>query len=938
MPGIRVRAGLATLLASTVIGVTTGAQQPSAEALLGGFRWRSIGPSTLGGRIDDVEAVRGNAAVVYAGSANGGVWKTENAGTTWRPVFDALPNLSIGDIAIAPSNPDIVWVGTGEANSRQSTTYGAGIFRSTDAGRTWEAMGLENSGAIGRILVHPRNPQVVFVAVTGDLFKPHPERGLFKTTDGGRTWTKSKFIDDHTGFIEVAMDPSNPDVLVAASYQRRRTAWGFNGGGPGSALWKTVDGGRSWSRIEGGGLPAYGNWGRVGLDFSRSNPNVLYAVIEPGPVPGGRGGGRGGAAAPGAPPDPARPGVWRSDDKGRTWRLMSNENGRPMYFSQVRVDPRDPNTIYVLQRSLSKSTDGGRTFTTLEEAMLRRIQNPGSPSVVPPFDKAPTDPFPPSHPDHHAMWINPDDPRHIWIGHDGGVDVSHDAGHSWRYVNWMVIGQFYEVDVDMREPYTVYGGAQDSGIWGIPSRVRNGGGITSEHVAEIALGDGYHVLSDPADWGTLYAQVSGNGGQHTWRYNLRTGEQKYVRPTPPRRAGAPAGQAVGIGPEGNIATPLPDGEVLRFNWNPAIALSPHNASTLYYGANRLFTSRDRGDTWTATADLTRNLDRDRRDIMGVPGSAPMASKNDGVAAWGTIVSVAESPVMPGVLWVGTDDGTLQVSRDGGASWTNVSSKLGEFPAPYYVESIEPSIAGAGTAYVAVDGHHSGDYRPYLFKTTDYGATWVDLSRNVPGRGHINVVREDRRNPDLVFVGTETGFYVSLDAGNSFTRLMNDLPATISDDVVIHPRDQDLVLATHGRSFYILDDITPLQQLTREVRGRTEHLFAPRPAVLWDHDRLAFHGGAEDMWRAKNPPDAILAYYLGSPSAGPVTVQVVDAAGAIVAEFNGSRAPGIHRIAWDLRRQGAAPARVDPGTYAVRLLANGRTMSTTLLVREDPNRR
>jgi photosystem II stability/assembly factor-like uncharacterized protein len=893
------------------------------------------------------------------GSANGGVWRSENAGTTWRPIFDAQPNLSIGDIAIAPSNPDIVWVGTGEANARQSTTYGAGVYKSTDAGKTWTLMGLENSGHIGRILIDPRNPQVVYVAAVGDLFKPNDERGLFKTDDGGRTWVKSRFIDTNTGFTELVMDPSNPDVLIAASYQRRRTVWGFNGGGPGSALWKTTDAGRTWSRIEGGGLPPYGNWGRVGLDFSRSNPNVLYAVIEPGPSPAGRGGrgavaadaagGRGGGggaggrgAAPNAPPDPTRPGVWRSDDKGRTWRQVSNENGRPMYFSQIRVDPKDPNTIYVLQRSLAKSTDGGRTYTTIPEAMLSRIQNPSAPSEVPPFTKATTDAFPPSHPDHHAMWINPDNPRHIWIGHDGGVDVSYDAGHSWRFVDNIPIGQFYEVAVDMREPYRVYGGAQDSGIWSVPSRVRNGGGITSEHVSEIALGDGYSVLVDPTDWATLYAQVSGNGGQHTWRYNLRTGEQKYVRPTPPRLSAQPGGRGggggtVALGANGNIATPLPPDEQLRFNWNPAIALSPHNPSTLYYGANRLFISRDRGDTWIATADLTRRLDRDTFEVMGVRGAAPMSSKNDGVAQWGTIVSIAESPLLPGVLWVGTDDGALQVSRDGGATWRNVADRVRAFPSPYYVEFIEASRSGAGTAYVAFDGHHSGDYKPYLFKTTDYGETWTDLSASVPGRGHINVVREDRFNPNLLFVGTETGFFVSLDGGRRFVPLMGNLPATIMDDVLIHPRDQDLVLGTHGRSFFILDDITPLQQLTSEVLSRSEHLFRPRPAVLWDHDRLEFHGGGEDVWRAPNAPDAIVAYYLRAPAQGPVSLQIVDATGTIVRELVGSPDAGLHRVTWDLRGGSGSAGRVEPGTYAVKLLANGRVAISSLAVRTDPNR-
>jgi photosystem II stability/assembly factor-like uncharacterized protein len=935
-------------------GGSLRAQNGAPAALLKSFSWRAIGPANLGGRVDDVEAVVSNPAIVYVGAATSGVWKTENNGITWTPVFDGQSNLSIGDIAIAPSNPNVVWVGTGEANTRQSTSYGGGIFKSTDAGKTWAFMGLGDSGHIGRILIDPRNPDIVYVAAAGDVFKAHPERGLYKTLDGGKTWTLSKSIDPDTGFIELAMDPSNPNVLVGASYQRRRTAWGFNGGGPGSALWKTTDAGKTWRKIEAGGLPPYGKWGRVGLDFSRSQPNTIFALIEPGPPPGqgGGGGGGGGEQDPNAPPDPNRPGLWRSDDKGTTWRLVSNENGRPMYFSQVRVDPKDPNTVYVLERSLARSIDGGKTFKIIAESLLARLQNPNRPSIVGPYERDLGGELPPSHPDHHAMWINPSNPRHIWLGHDGGVDVSYDAGRSWQYVNWMPMGQFYEVAVDTRQPYVVYGGAQDNGVWAVPSRVRNGGGITKEHAFELGAGDGYHVRVDPSDWAIVYASVSGGGGQHVWRHNLRTGEQKYIRPTPPRKAGAP-GQAVAVPPAGNILTPLPAGEVPRFNWSPAIILSPHNPSVVYMGANRLFKSYNRGDTWVATKDLSNNIDRNKLQIMGVAGSEPMSSKNDGVGTWGTIVSIAESPVMPGVLWVGTDDGALQVSRDDGATWMNVADNAATFPTPYYVEFIEASNHDAGTAYVAFDGHHSGDFRPHLFKTTDYGKTWASVASNLPARGHINVVKEDRINRNLLFVGTEFGFHISLDAGRTWTPFMNNLPATISDDVLVHPREQDLVLATHGRSFYIVDDITPLQQLSDEVLAKAEHLFRPRTAVLWDHDRQAWHGGGDEMWRGKNPPDAILSYYLRADASGDVRLQVLDASGAVVRELEGPSGAGIQRVAWDLRKPAPPPPAgrggggglggpalgdlIPAGDYTVRLSANGRTATVPFRVVNDPNR-
>lgn len=903
------------------------AQTADRDALLKDFVWRPIGPVNMGGRIDDVEAVESNPAVIYVGAATGGVWKTENNGTTWFPVFDAEPNLSVGDIAIAPSNPNVVWVGTGEANQRQSTSYGGGVFKSTDGGRTWTPVGLADSGTIGRIVIDPKNADVVYVAAAGDLFKAHPERGLYKTIDGGRTWTKSKFVDEDTGFIDVAMDPSNNQVLLAASYQRRRTAWGFNGGGPGSALWKTTDAGRTWKKLEGGGLPPYGNWGRVGLAFSRSSPNVVYAMIEPGPQPafgapstGSGRAGRGRANAPNAPPDPNRAGIWRSDDRGATWKLTSNENGRAMYFSQIRVDPKDPNTVFALERTLYKSTDGARTFTTLQESLLERLPSPTrTPSTpVAPFTRGPRDPLPPSHPDHHAMWIDPSNPKHIMLGHDGGVDFSYDGGASWQLQNAMPLAQFYEVAVDMRQPYTIYGGAQDNGVWGGPSRVRNNGGITRDHWFELAAGDGFHVGVDPTDPDIVYMSVSGNGGAPLWRNDFRTGEQKYITPT-----------------AANVVTPLRPNEALRFNWNPGFAMSPHDPRTLYFGADRLFISHDRGDSWVATADLTKAIDRDTRSIMGIAGSRPMTAKNDGVGRWGTIVAVAESPVVPGVLWVGTDDGNLQVSRDAGATWTNVADNAAKFPTEYYVSAVEPSHFDAGVAYAAFDGHHSGDYRPHLYKTSDYGRTWMDLSSTLPPRGHVNVVREDRFNRNLIWAGTEFGFFISLDAGRTFVPFMQNLPATKADDVIVHPRDQDLVLATHGRSFYVLDDITALQQLTDGVLAETEHLFRPRPAILWDEDKRTWHGGGDELFRAKNPPDAIFSYYLKAAASGPVKLQVVNGQGAVVKELDGAGEAGIHRVAWDLRVNDEQ--RIAPGSYIVRLNASGRTLAAPFDVQPDPNR-
>lgn len=901
------------------------------------FSWRSIGPVNMAGRIDDIEAVESNPRIVYVGAATGGVWKTVNNGTTWEPIFDDQPTLSIGDIAIAPSNPNVVWVGTGEPNNRQSSSYGAGVFKSTDAGRTWTFVGLAESGSIGRIVIDPEDPDVVYVAAAGDLFKPHAERGLFKTVDGGETWQKSKYIDEDTGFVDVAMHPSNNRVLFAASYQRRRTAFGFNGGGPGSGLWRTGDAGRTWTAVT-GGLPATGQWGRTGLTIHRANPRIMYALIQPGPRPEE-------PPVAGGPPDPRRDGLWRSDDGGETWSIVSNENGRPSYYSQVRVDPSNPDVVYVLGRGVSKSTDGGRTFEPTGDAPLfgRGYQ---------PDAKGRRGP---SHVDHHALWIDPAEPDHLMLGHDGGVDFSYDGGRSWEFQDKMPIGQFYEVGVDMRRPYYVYGGLQDRGMWGGPSRVRNNGGITKSHWYELSDGDGWGVLPDPTNWATVYARVSPGGSGSIWRYNLRIGEQQYIRPTAPPAPSAPEGPPVNVNV---VPTPAP-GERYRFNWNTVLEMSPHNARTLYFGGNRLFISRDRGDTWIATKDLTKMLDRGPMEIMGVPNSAGMPSKNDGVSSYGTIVAVAESPVVPGLLWVGTDDGNLQISRDGGATWTNVAERIGTAnyqvgATNYYVESIEPSHFAAGTAYVALDGHRSGDFRPHLFKTQDFGASWTSVSSSLPALGHVNVVREDLRQPNLLYVGTETGFYISLNGGQQWTRLMNNLPAVPCDDLVIHPREHDLVLATHGRSMYILDDIGPLQRLTPEVLASDEHLFPVRPGVQWNRDIVGHQGGGTSIFRAENPPDGTyISYYLSTPAGGEVRIQIADPLGQIVRELTGPAAAGLHRVSWDLRtpppdRRERDPAdpigRLAPplghlvpvGDYVVRLLVNGKTLATAVRVERDPN--
>src|ERR1051326_6153454 len=929
----------------------------SSDPMLKRFVFRSIGPASMGGRIDDIAAVEQNPYTIYVAFATNGVWKSTNNGTTFEPIFDTYGTGSIGDVAIAPSDPNIVWGGTGGANKRQSSSFGNGIYKSTDAGKTFTKMGLEDSQTIARIVIDPKDPNVVYVAVLGHLFGPNKERGVYKSTDGGRTWTNVKFIDEDTGFTDLAIDPSDSKTLYAASYQRRRTSFGFNGGGPGSGIWKTVDAGKTWKRLEGSGLPD-GLLGRIGVDVSRSNPNVVYAQMEVG-ASVGTGGEEpviGGAApspspspsasaspspSPGAspspaPPDPKKPGVWRSDDKGRTWRIVSNENNRPLYYSQIRVDPKNPEIVYVGGLNFSKSIDGGKTFKSLQPGI--------------------------AHSDHHAIWIDPTNSQHVMIGNDGGLDVSYDQGATWEFVNTIPAAQFYAVAADMRKPYYVYGGLQDNGSWGGPSQTRSQqNGITNADWYRTGGGDGFYSQIDPSDYNIVYSESQGGAMK---RLDLRTGRSVSIRPRgvprPPRnRQGGGGGAAAAASPSpaaspaaspGGLPeaspTPTPDvqaqlaafaatqrfggfggganlpsnvvpmppaNKVFRFYWNTPIVISPHNPRLIYAGGNRLFKSLDRGDTWTATNDLTKQIDRNTLPIMGVPGNQPMASKHDGYTSYGYIVTISESPKMPGVLWVGTDDGNVQVSRDGASTWTNVAKNVPGIGETYHISRVEASHFDAGTCYLAVDGHRSDDLKPYLFVTRDYGATWTSLVNNLPAWGTVNVVREDPRNKDLLYVGTENGLFVSIDAGHEWKPFNSGMPIIRIDDILVHPRDNDLIVGTHGRGIYILDDIGPLQELAqKKVLDSEVTLFDVRPGTLWMNDpRLNRYWGGAKLFRGANPaPGTAISYFLKSAPSGDVKIAISDYSGKVVRNITGSKDVGLNRVQWNLR--GDPPPRPTSG--------------------------
>ena len=965
------------------LAVQQQAQEPAAprpinespDPLLKRFTWRSIGPAVMGGRIDDIAVDESNPSIMYVGYATGGIWKTVNNGTTWTPIFDEYPVASIGDIELAPSNPSIIYVGTGEPNNRQSSSFGAGIYKSTDAGRTFEYMGLKETQTIAKVVAHPKDPNIVYVAAAGHLFGPNPERGVYKTTDGGKTWTNTKFIDHDTGFIDLVMHPTNPNTLFAASYQRRRQPWGFNGGGPGSGIWRTDDGGKTWTRVSGNGLPANPLLGRIGLNYSRSKPTVIYAQLEIGPSGGtgagvnedgtlvqpgqGRGGGAGGGRGgqPPPPPDPTKSGVWRSDDGGKSWNFMSNNNNRPMYYSKIRVDPTNPDIVYTTGASAYKSIDGGKTFSTMDGV---------------------------SHSDHHALWIDPRNNQHLVIGNDGGLDMSYDQGATWEEISLSALGQFYAISVDMRKPYYVCGGLQDNGSWCGPSAVRsNLTGIMNSDWYRIGGGDGFYTANDPRDWTVGYSE-SQDG--NTNRYDLRTGTTRSIRPTPPlappppaptedpppqgrgaggtataaapQAAGGQGGGRGGRGGAGNIVPPPPPGTNFRFYWSTPFMLSHHDPSTIYLGGDRLFKSTTRGDSWMASPDLTKNIGRNDRPIMGVAGTAPMASKHDGAASYSNIVTIGESPLVPGIIWVGTNDGNVQVSRDGGATWKNVVDNIKGVPAETYVSRVEPSAFDAGTCYVSFDGHRTDDHKPYVFVTRDFGQSWTSIAANLP-EGNVNVIKEDPKNRNLLYLGTEYAFYISMTGGKDWKRFMTGLPTVRIDDILVHPRDNDLIVGTHGRSIWIIDDITPLQQMTDAVTAADAHLFEVRKATAWATDITKANGlNADKHFRGQNPQGGTaISYYLKAAATGDVKITISDATGRVVREMDGTKDAGLNRVQWNLGPtpvlggRGAAfaggrggrggrgvpfvtPNAVDPGTYVVKLAVGGKELMTTVQVEAD----
>jgi photosystem II stability/assembly factor-like uncharacterized protein len=855
-----------------LLAVTAPTAEPGAKKEPGSFEAlpaRNIGPANMGGRIVDVDVVESDPKTIYIAPATGGLWKTSDGGDSWKPLFDEQATLCLGDIAVSQSNPNIVWVGTGEANARNSVSWGDGVYKSTDGGKTWKNMGLKDTRHIGRIVVHPKNPDIVYVAALGHIWGPNKERGLYKTTDGGMTWQQIKFISENTGFIDLAMDPSEPELLYASTYCVRRD--GFAGGnpktqtGPDTGLFKTEDGGQTWHKMT-EGLPDR-PLGRCGLAVYRKDPKIVYAVVQTDKTIVNTTG------------NPAKTnqgdldigGIFRSEDKGKTWKKLNDLCPRPFYYGQIRIDPTDDQRVYVLGVTFQQSTDGGKTFATGARG---------------------------THADHHALWIDPKDSKHMILGNDGGLYFSKDKGVTWEAIRNLPLGQFYGVAVDMRKPYHVYGGLQDNGSWGGPSATHYADGIAFNDWRRIGGGDGFQCAADPNDLDIVYAETQ-YGGLN--RVNLKGA------------AGMGKGGGKSIRPKAEQGQPA-----YRFNWNSPLLLSSHNSKTLYYGGNHLFKTTDRGDKWEKISpDLTR----------GEPGPA----KDFGH----TITTVAESPLKAGLLYVGTDDGWLHVSKNDGKEWVDLSNHIPGVPAERWITRVECSHFEEGTAYLSLDRHRNDDTKPYLFKTTDYGATWKPLANTLPPDAPVHVIRESSKNRKLLFAGTEHGLFISQDGGQKWQHFTNGLPpAVIVYDLVIHPRDRELVIGTHARSLYILD-IGPLEETSEKVTGSDVYLFDIKPATAFRAEPRTTASAPATVTRqfiAENPPyGALIYFHLKKAAAEPPTVTVTNAEKKVIAKLNGAKEAGLQRTVWNLRGMEEDPTLVEAGEYTVTLKVGEQTLTKKVKV-------
>jgi photosystem II stability/assembly factor-like uncharacterized protein len=844
---------------------------------------RLVGPAVTSGRVVGFAVHPTDRSRYFAAAGSGGVWKTTNAGTTWTPVFDNEGSYSIGCVVLDPKNPNVVWVGTGENNSQRSVGYGDGVYKSTDGGRTWANVGLKQSEHVGKILIDPRDSDVVYVTAQGPLWGPGGDRGLYKTTDGGKTWNRVLNIDENTGVTDVVLDPRNPDVLLAASYQRRRHVWTIINGGPGSGIHRSTDGGKTWKKVT-AGLPA-GDLGRIGLAVAPADPDTVYAIVE---------------AADGAG------GIHRSTDHGVTWEKRNPFASQAQYYSHVVVDPVNKDRLYVMNVFIQVSDDGGKTLAPLGERW--------------------------KHVDNHTIWVDPKDPKYYLVGCDGGVYETFDRGANWHFKPNLPITQFYDVTCDEGGPfYHVYGGTQDNFTLGGPARTRSVHGITNQDWFVVQGGDGFHCKVDPTDpnivYGTLQYGV-------LCRFDRRTGQRVQLQPQP--GAGEPP---------------------LRWNWDSPLTISPHSPKRLYFAANRLFRSDDRGDSWMPVSpDLTRQIDRNTLPVMGKLWGPDAVFKSGSTSFYGNCVALGESPKKDGLIYVGTDDGLIQITDDGGKTWRKAETFPG-VPDRTYVSKLVASQHDAATVYASFDNHKNSDFAPYLLKSTDAGKTWASIAGDLPARGTVYCVAEDHVDPDLLFCGTEFGLYVTLDGGKKWHRVKNGLPTIQVKDLCVQRKVNDLVIGTFGRGIYVIDDYSPLRQMKRDRITSDAHLFPARDAQLYVPSAQYGGGGRSflgaSFYAADNPAfGAAFTYYLkeplktrkqkrkdaekaaeraGKPVPYPtpdelraeaeeeppaVFVVVSDGEGTVVRAIPGPTGEGMHRVTWDLRDPAATlPRPVERGNPA-----------------------
>ena len=839
------------------------------------LQWREVGTAMSSGRVTRFAVHPTDQRIIYTASASGGLWKTVNAGTTWTPVFEKAATISMGEVTLDPNDPNTVWIGTGEQNNVRSSQFGNGVYRSRDGGTTWEHMGLKESRHIGRILVHPKDSNTVFVAALGSLWGPNEERGLYRTRDGGKTWTRLLRPSKFTGVVDVAMHPANPNILYAATFQRERRQWSMIGGGEEGGLWRSTDGGDTWARV-GNGFPTTAV-GRVGVTFCAGNPDMMYAT----------------AVGPDG-------GTFQSKDGGNSWARRNTEVQSHWYYGELFCDPRNAERVYIPTTPLSRSDDGGKSFTNILPTQV--------------------------HGDNHTMWINPKDSDHLLLGNDGGMYTSRDGGKRWIWQSNLPLMQLYTVAADMQEPfYHVYGGTQDNGSWGGPIGTRFDDGIANEDFSFLSSGDGFYAVADPTDADIIYSQSQYGGLVRT---NRKSQAQKRIQPWQPQKGEFPA---------------------YRWNWSAPFVISPHDPKTLYFGANVLFRSRDRGDTWERISpDLTRQLSRDNLPLQGKIQPANTIDLHSSTALYGNLHSIAVSTMRPGLLAVGSDDGLIQVSRDDGRTWT----KSATFPGvanQKKVGMVTWSPTQEGTLYAVFDGHQDNDFAPHAVRSDDYGVTWRNITADLPAFGPTKSITAHPKNGELLFVGTDFGVYFSRDGGGNWLPLRSGLPTNSVQGIIVHPRENDLVIGTHGRGFWVLDQLNLVEKLTPEVVASHSYLAPPRRATqIRDVGRGRKNTG-HMYYTTKNPPrGAIIDYWIGTPGVGqPVSIDVLDGSGNVVRTLTQAAAKrGAQRAVWDLRFEAppnasTSPYRrmpgrfVTPGTYQVKLTVGDKVHTQTLDVRLDP---